>query len=323
MPNPDLEPRIAAVREFNRFYTRKIGVLQEGLLRSSLSLAQVRVLFELAHRADTTATELAQELGLDGGYLSRMLREFEKHGLVSRRPSTADGRQNLLALTASGHVLFAELDERSRAEIAQMLRAVPAHAQQQLVSAMHRIQRTLGDARASAQIVLRSHLPGDMGWVVFRHGVLYAREYGWGEGFEALVAQIVSAFMLEHDPARERCWIAERDGERVGCVFLVRKTDEVAQLRLFLVEPSARGLGVGRRLLTECVAWARGKGYAQITLWTNDVLHAARHLYEQAGFVLVDSKEHESWGHKLVGQTWELELRKESEMQRTSLDENP
>lgn len=309
MPNTDLEPRIAAVRQFNRFYTRKIGVLQEGLLRSSLSLAQVRVLFELAHRAETTATELGQELGLDGGYLSRILRDFEKHGLVLRRPSTADGRQNLLALTATGRVLFAELDERSRAEIAQMLRAIPANAQQQLVSAMERIQRTLDHAEESAQVVLRSHIPGDMGWVVFRHGVLYAREYGWDERFEALVAQIVAAFILELKPERARCWIAERDGERVGCVFLVQKSEDVAQLRLFLVEPSARGLGVGRRLLEECVEWAREKGYAKMMLWTNDVLVAARHLYEQAGFVLVQSGAHSNFGPELVSQTWELNLR--------------
>ena len=309
MPATDLDTRVAAIRQFNRFYTKQIGILQEGLLRSSLSLAQVRVLFEFASRGETIASELAQELGLDGGYLSRMLRDFEKLGVVSRRPSTADGRQSLLALTASGRVLFAELDERARVEIAQMLHGVPAAAQQQLVTAMHRIQRTLDHAGESAAVVLRSHEPGDMGWVVSRHGVLYAREYGWDARFEALVAEIVAHFILELDPARERCWIAERDGERLGSIFLVRQSDDVAKLRLLLVEPSARGLGLGRRLVGECVSWARERGYAKITLWTNDVLHAARHLYEEAGFVLVGSEPHESWGHKLTAQTWELGLR--------------
>ena len=308
MASSDLDSRISAVRQFNRFYTRQIGVLNEGLLRSSLSLAQVRVLFELASRGETIASELGQALGLDGGYLSRMLRDFERLGVVSRRPSADDGRQSLIALTTTGRVLFAELDERSNVEIAQMLHVVPAPAQQQLVSAMQRIQRTLDRGGESAPVVLRSHLPGDMGWVVARHGVIYAREYGWDERFEALVAEIVAHFILELDPARERCWIAERDGERLGCVFLVRESDEVAKLRLFLVEPSARGLGLGRRLLGECVNWAREKGYAKITLWTNDVLLAARHLYEDAGVVLVSSEAHESWGHKLVAQTWELEL---------------
>ncbi|MGH7634689.1 MAG: bifunctional helix-turn-helix transcriptional regulator/GNAT family N-acetyltransferase, partial [Gemmatimonadaceae bacterium] len=268
MSSSDLESRIAAVRQFNRFYTKQIGVLQDGLLRSSLSLAQVRVLFELANRGETTASDLAQELGLDGGYLSRMLRDFDQLGVVSRRPSTADGRQSLIALTVTGRVLFAELDERARAEIAQMLRGTSVHAQQQLISAMHRIQRTLGREGDSAPVVLRSHLPGDMGWVVFRHGILYAREYGWDERFEALVAQIVAAFVLELKPDRERCWIAERDGERLGCVFLVQKSEEVAQLRLFLVEPSARGMGVGRKLIAACVAFARDAGYERITLWT-------------------------------------------------------
>jgi len=306
---PGLESRIAEVRQFNRFYTKQIGVLQEGLLRSSLSLAQVRVLFELANRGETTASELAQELGLDGGYLSRLLRDFDGLGVVSRRPSTADGRQSLIALTASGRVLFAELDERARVEIAQMLRGTSLHAQQQLIVAMQRIQRTLDHAGESAPVVLRSHLPGDMGWVVFRHGILYAREYGWDERFEALVAQIVAAFILELKPDRERCWIAERDGERLGCIFLVQKSEEVAQLRLFLVEPSARGMGVGRKLIAECIAFARDAGYERITLWTNDVLVAARHLYEEAGFVLTDSYEHESFGKTLVAQTWELGLR--------------
>lgn len=313
MSSSDLDSRIAAIRQFNRFYTKQIGVLNEGLLRSSLSLAQVRVLFELANHGETTATELAQELGLDGGYLSRMLRDFERLGLMSRRPSTVDGRQNLIELTTTGRVLFAELDERSNVEVAQMLHGVPAPAQQQLVSAMQRIQRTLGHGGESAPVVLRSHVPGDMGWVVARHAVIYAREYGWDERFEALVAQIVAQFILELDPARERCWIAERDGERLGCIFLVRESDEVAKLRLFLVEPTARGLGLGRRLIGECVSWARARGYAKITLWTNDVLLAARHLYEEAGFVLVRSEAHESWGHKLVAQTWALGLREEPE----------
>jgi DNA-binding MarR family transcriptional regulator/GNAT superfamily N-acetyltransferase len=308
MPSTEIDTRIAAIRQFNRFYTKRIGVLEERFLHSALSLAQGRVLFEIAHRADPTATEVGQALGLDGGYLSRILRESEKDGLVSRRPSPDDGRQSLLTLTAAGRAALDRLDESARTELAQMLRPIPARTQQQLVSSMQRIQSTLESEGESAPVVLRSHLPGDMGWVVFRHGILYAREYGWDERMEALVAQIVAAFILELKPDRERCWIAERDGERLGCIFLVQKSEAVAQLRLFLVEPSARGMGVGRRLISECVAFARDAGYERITLWTNDVLVAARHLYEAAGFVLTDSYEHESFGTKLVAQTWELVL---------------
>jgi DNA-binding MarR family transcriptional regulator/GNAT superfamily N-acetyltransferase len=309
------DQRIAAVRRFNRFYTRQIGVLDEGLLKSPFSLTEVRVLYELAHRDRPTATELARELGLDAGYLSRILRGFEQRGLVERQPSEADGRQSHLRLTSEGRSAADALDARSSEEIGLMLRALSAGEQRRLVEAMRTIETSLGArpehsgrSERSASYVIRPHQPGDMGWVVHRHGVLYAQEYGWDERFEALVAGIVAEFIQNFDPKRERCWIAERDGEIVGSVFLVKKSDAVAKLRLLLVEPSARGLGIGRRLVGECVRFARQAGYRTVTLWTNDVLHAARRIYQEAGFRLVSEERHHSFGYDLVGQTWELEL---------------
>ena len=304
-----LAERAAGVRAFNRFYTRRIGVLQEGLLRSPFSLAEARVLYELAQRARPTASELGQALGLDAGYLSRILAGFESRGLVGRRPSPSDGRRSLLRLTAKGHRAFASLDRRSQVETAALLAPLTADEQGRLVGALRTVERLLGGARAAGNpYVLRPPRPGDMGWVVHRHAVLYASEYGWDERFEALVAGIGAKFVAGHDPARERCWIAERDGEIVGSVLLVRQSRTVAKLRLLLVEPAARGHGIGARLVDECIAFARQAGYRRIMLWTNDVLHAARRLYEKAGFRLLRAEPHHSFGHDLVGETWVLTL---------------
>jgi len=306
---PALAAPIAAVRRFNRFYTRKIGVLQEGHLESPFSLTEVRVLYELAHRDGPTASELARELGLDTGYLSRLVRSFEKRGFVEKRRSTNDARQTHLALTDAGRVAFTALDHRSTDEIAAMVARVSPDDRRRLTDAMRTIERLLGaPAEAKQPYLLRTHQPGDIGWVVYRHGVLYAREYGWDERFEALVAQIVAEFVQNFDPRRERCWIAEQDDERVGSVFLVKKSDTVAKLRLLLVEPRARGLGIGHRLVDECIRFARQARYERMTLWTNSVLHAARRIYEAAGFRLVNEEPHEMFGPASVGQNWELEL---------------
>jgi DNA-binding MarR family transcriptional regulator/N-acetylglutamate synthase-like GNAT family acetyltransferase len=307
--NGAFDARVAAVRGFNRFYTQKIGVLAEGLLDSRFSLTEGRVLYELAHRERPTATELGANLGLDAGYLSRILRRFEQGGLLARATSKADGRQSLLALTAKGRAAFAPLDSRSRQQIGAMLGTLGAPDQARLAAAMATITRLL-DANSPTGLpyLLRPHRPGDMGWVVHRHGALYAREYGFDERFEALVAEIVAKFIAHFDPKKERCWIAERDGEIIGSVFLVKKSKTVAKLRLLLVEPSARGLGLGSRLVEECVRFARQAGYRRITLWTNDILHAARHIYVKANFRKVASERHHSFGHDLVGETWELTL---------------
>ena len=307
MSGEDFDRRVGVVRRFNRFWTRQIGVLGEGYLESPFSLTEVRVLYELAHREETTASELGEELGLDAGYLSRLLRGFEKHGLIHKRPSEADGRRRLLRLSARGREAFAPLDARSRNDIGAMLGGMSIAGQERLVE-MRTIEGLLS-VRPEPVIpyLLRSHWPGDMGWVVHRHGVLYASEYGWDERFEALVAEIVAKFIRQYDPRLERCWIAERDGEIVGCVFLVRESEEIAKLRLLLVEPKARGLGIGSRLVEECIRFARQAGYRKITLWTNDVLHSAR-IYEAMGFRLVHEQPHHSFGRDLVGQTWELML---------------
>ncbi len=305
---PSLDQRIAAVRRFSRFYTRVIGALREGLLQSRFSLAEARVLYELAHRAEPTATELGRDLEMDAGYLSRMLQAFERDGLLVRSASGTDRRQNLLSLTTAGAEAFAPLDARSRAEVGALLAALSEPAQSDLITAMQRIEALLGVSH-SAVWLLRQHRPGDIGWVVARHAALYADEYAFDHRFEALVAQVAGGFLAEHDPARERCWIAERDGVNVGSVFLVRKSDDVAKLRLLIVEPTARGLGIGRRLVAECIAFARQAGYRGITLWTNDILLAARAIYQQAGFRLVASSPHCDFGPRCVGEDWELTLR--------------
>ena len=304
-----LDARTSAVRRFNRFYTRTIGVLQEGVLQSRFSLAEARVLYELAHCADTTATALSRELALDSGYLSRILQRFEHDGLIRRAVSSADRRQSVLSLTEAGRDAFAPLDARSRREIAALLGALPEPAQGDVVAAMDQIETLLGGTRAAAPWLLRQHRPGDIGWVVGRHGALYADEYGFDHRFEALVASVAGAFLAKHDPARERCWIAERDGVNIGSVFLVRESDEVGRLRLLIVEPTARGLGIGKRLVSECIGFARAAGYRRMTLWTNDVLVAARQIYRQAGFRLVASSPECAFGPPTVAEDWELELR--------------
>ncbi len=300
---------VAAMRRFNRFYTRQIGVLRQKLLDSPYSLAEARVLYELAHREQPTATELSQALRLDPGYLSRMLRGFEQDGLLRRQAAPEDARRSLLALTASGRRAVAELESRSDAEAADLLGALDPAQRPRLLQAMDAIEQLLEPAAAAPlPWLLRSHRPGDMGWIVHRHGLLYAREYGWDETFEALVAEIAAGFVRHYDPAREHCWLAEREGEILGSVFLVKESKTVARLRLLLVEPAARGLGIGRRLVEECIRFARQAGYRKLTLWTNDVLVSARRIYEAAGFRLVAEEKHRSFGQDLVGQTWELKL---------------
>jgi DNA-binding MarR family transcriptional regulator/GNAT superfamily N-acetyltransferase len=304
-----MDKAIESVRRFNRFYTRQIGVLNEGLLNSPFSLTEVRVLYELAHREQATARVLGQELGLDPGYLSRILHAFEKKRFIERKPSAEDGRQVVLSLTRQGRNAFAPLEKRQNDEVAAMLGRLQPDEQQRLTAAMGSIERLLGSKPESTEpYVIRPHQAGDMGWIIHRHGVLYTHEYGWDDTFEALVAQIASEFILNFDPKRERCWIAERDGQIVGSIFLVKKSETVSKLRLLYVEPSARGLGIGKRLVTECVRFARQAGYKKVTLWTQSNLLPARHLYQLAGFKLVAEEKNHSFGHDLISETWELKL---------------
>jgi len=304
-----LEARVGEFRRFNRFFTRRIGVLREGLLHSPYSLAEARVLFELARGEDVSASGLSHELGLDPGYLSRILVRFERGGLLDRVVSESDGRRRLLRLTAAGEDAFAALDRRSREEVSGMIEGIPERDQRRLLEATRTIEEVLGgDGSPPEPYLLRRHEPGDMGWVVQRHGALYAREYGWDERFEALVARIVADFIEGYDPSLERCWIAEMGGRNVGCVFVVRESEEVAKLRLLLVEPETRGAGLGSRLVAECVTFARDRGYLKLVLWTNSVLHSARRIYEEQGFELVEQEQHHSFGADLVGQNWELAL---------------
>jgi DNA-binding MarR family transcriptional regulator/GNAT superfamily N-acetyltransferase len=301
--------RIDAVRRFNRFYTQKIGVLHEGLLDSSFSLTEVRVLYEVAHRERPVASELGRDLGLDPGYVSRILSSFKAKGLIDSKPSEQDGRQSILWLTEEGRAAFAPLNDRARDEIGILLSTLTEHDQIQLVKAMEHIGELLSPgSRSKVPYLLRPHQSGDMGWVVHLHGMLYAQEYGWDETFEALVAGIVAKFLQNFDPKRERCWIAEIDGEIVGSTFLVKESETVSKLRLLLVHPKARGLGMGKRMVNECLRFARQAGYRKTMLWTNNVLLAARHIYESAGFRLVLEEPHHSFGRDLVGETWELEL---------------
>lgn len=309
----DIQHQVEAVRRFNRFYTRQIGALNEGLARTPFSLAQARVLYELAHRTRCTATEISNALSLDPGYLSRILRGFRKRGLIATQRSATDGRQRVLWLTNHGQRAFAALEGQTREDIRAMLRGVSPSDGRRLLEAMRTIEEILDaapcpDRPDHAQVRLRPPRPGDLGWVVHRHGVLYAREYGWDERFEALVAGIVAKFVEHHDPTRERCWIAERGSDVVGSVFLVKESDTVAKLRLLLVEPTARGLGIGKRLVAACIEFARQAGYQKITLWTNSVLRAARHIYAEAGFRLVHEEQHHSFGHHLTAETWEMVL---------------
>ncbi len=301
--------KVRAVRAFNRFYTQRIGVLRRGLLHSPYSLTEMRVLYELANGSDLTATDLQRLLDLDPGYLSRILRSFERSGMLVRERSEKDGRQSLVRLTARGRKVFSGLDARQSGEVGKMLEPISEGGRETLIASMQAIQTVLiGKDADESKVSIRTHNPGDMGWVMFRHGVLYDREYGWDERFEALVGEIVVSFMKNFDPERERCWIAEIDGERVGSILLVKDTNTIARLRLLLVEPSARGHGVGKLLVSECIDFARKAGYRKLTLWTNSVLEAARHIYEVAGFELVKEEKHTSFGHKLTGQYWELGL---------------
>jgi DNA-binding MarR family transcriptional regulator/GNAT superfamily N-acetyltransferase len=310
MPDPEFEQRIGAVRRFSRFYTRRIGLLQDGLLETPFSLTQARVLYELAHRRDGTATDIAASLGLDHGYLSRILRSFEQQGLIAKRRGEEDGRQWLLSLTTKGHKAFAALDHRSQNDMGAMLRDLSEDEQARVVAAMGTIETLIGrdSEKSSPAYTLRSHRPGDMGWVVAKHGSLYAKEYGWDSTIEAITAEIVSGFLKNYDPEREHCWIAEMDGEPVGSIFLVRDSDDVARIRLLIVDPRARGLGIGNELTRQSIAFARKAGYRKITLWTHSVLTAARAIYQREGFTLVKSWVHEDFGMPLGSETWELVL---------------
>jgi DNA-binding MarR family transcriptional regulator/GNAT superfamily N-acetyltransferase len=306
---PACDEDVAAVRAFNRFYTRKLGVLDQHLLQSPFSLSEARVLYELAHHDDAAAKEIGIELGLDPGYLSRIVQNFEDNGLITRKPLPADRRQYQLSLTAKGRQAFSKLDRSSHDEIAAMLGQLGGAERTALVNAMGTIKHVLEPpAGARPPFLLRSHRPGDIGWVVSRHGAIYAQEYGWDISFEALVAEITAQFLRSFDPAREHCWIAEMDGAPVGSIFLVKASDKVAKLRLLLVEKKARGLGVGRALTEQCIRFAREKGYGSITLWTQSILVSARGIYQRAGFVRVAEEKHHSFGVDLIGETWELGL---------------
>jgi DNA-binding MarR family transcriptional regulator/GNAT superfamily N-acetyltransferase len=305
----DTDALVASVRAFNRFYTRQLGVLDESVLASGLSLTEMRVLYELAHRDGATATELGRDLGLDAGYLSRLLSKFEVRRWLKRSPAPGDARQSLLVLTPSGRKAFAPIEKAAREQIATWLEALPPPQRDRLVKSMESVQRLLGGLpEAKVPYVLRDLRPGDLGWIVHRQGLLYHQEYGWDETFDALVAEIAGGFVKSFDAKRERCWVAEREGEVVGSAFLVRASDRVAKLRLLYVESSARGLGIGSRLVDECVSFARAKGYRTLTLWTNDILVSARKIYQAAGFRLVKEERHRSFGKDLVGQNWDLAL---------------
>jgi DNA-binding MarR family transcriptional regulator/GNAT superfamily N-acetyltransferase len=302
--------RIETIRAFNRFYTQRIGVLGGGMLDSRYTLTEVRVLYEIAHREQPLAMDLVRDLGLDPGYLSRILRTFENRGWLRRTRSSADARKSFLALTPKGKTALSSLEQRSRNEIDKLLHPLPASEQVKLQGHLQNVQALLASTSVSQpDFVLREHRAGDMGWIIQQHGVLYAQEYGWNSKFEALVAEICATFLRDFDPARERCWIAERDGVPVGCVMLVRHSGTVAKLRLLLVEPSQRGLGLGQRLVSECIRFAREADYRTMTLWTQSILTSARRIYEEYGFKLIASEPHETFGTKLTGETWELSLR--------------
>ncbi|MBM3527184.1 MAG: bifunctional helix-turn-helix transcriptional regulator/GNAT family N-acetyltransferase [Alphaproteobacteria bacterium] len=306
---PTVDPRVAAVRRFNRFYTQRIGVLEDGYAGSRFSLTEARVLYELRRSERSTATAIGRELGLDAGYLSRMLRRFRKSGLIRKETSPQDARQSFLSLTIRGRKAFAPLEAESNRRVGAMLARLPAARQARLVSTLRTAEALLKDDTLSKPaIVLREPETGDLGWVVARHAVLYEQEFGWGGEFEGLCARIVADFSKNFDPSCERCWIAEADGEIAGSAFLVKDTEDVARLRLLLVEPFARGLGLGSRLTDECIAFARACGYRRITLWTHGVLAAARHTYAKAGFRLTSSEKRRSFGSDVVSEHWDLEL---------------
>ena len=309
MSSKDPDGQIAAVRAFNRFYTRKLGVLDQHVMQSPFSLSEGRVLYELAHREELAAKEIGTELGLDAGYLSRIVQKFDEDGLITRKPLASDRRQFQLSLTGKGRQAYAKLDRSSQHEVGAMLAALAPDDRARLTGAMATIKRLLGEARSAApRAILREPRPGDMGFVVQSHGALYASEYGFDAAFEALVADIAAKFLTSFDASRERCWIADIEGRPVGSVFLVRHNDETAKLRLLLVDPAGRGQGLGKRLVDECISFARARGYRRITLWTQSILVAARKIYQDAGFELVKSEPHRSFGQNLIGETWEREL---------------
>jgi DNA-binding MarR family transcriptional regulator/N-acetylglutamate synthase-like GNAT family acetyltransferase len=309
-PPAEIERGIAVIRGFNRFYTQRIGVLHEGLLDTPYPLTEMRVLYEIANRDGVMATELVAALGVDPGYLSRILSRFSHRGWLKKERPASDARKVRLSLTAKGRRVFAGVDHRSRDQVQMLLAPLSAPDRQRLLTGLEQVQALLQPPREPrrAAVALRTHRSGDMGWIVQRHGVLYTQEYGWNDQFEGLVAEIVGQFLGKFDAARERCWIAELDGHPVGCVMLVRDSDDLARLRLLLVEPAARGLGVGRALVDACVSFARECGYSKMTLWTQSMLTAARRIYESSGFRLVSSKPHHSFGADLVGENWELDL---------------
>ena len=301
--------QIRDIRQFNRFFTRQIGVLREGLLHTPYSLTEARIIFELAQRSNSTASDLCNELGLDAGYLSRILNRLEQQNLIEKTRSDDDGRQRLISLTNEGQNAFAVLDKRSNDEVSEMLSELSESDRVRLLEAMHTIEGILNHGFKYAEpFYLRHHEAGDIGWVIQQHGLLYNQEYGWDASFEALVAQICADFLNHYDPQKERCWIAEMQGERVGSIFCVKASEDVAKLRLLFVTPKARGLGLGTHLVKECIRFARRSGYQKLILWTNDVLVEARKIYEKNGFKLVEEEPHHSFGHDLVGQNWELKL---------------
>ena len=306
------QQRVRAVRRFNRFYTRQIGVLRKTYLDSSYSLGEMRVLYEITHGGARTASDIMRALDLDAGYLSRVLRKFEKLGLITRKTSLQDARQSRIALTARGAKTFAPFERRSQQQASAMLGKLKPAGQARLVAAMDSIETLLaGETPKPAEkprAILRAPRHGDFGWIVTRHAELYAQEYGWTEPFEGLCAQIVADFVNKYDAKYERCWIAELDGENVGAVMLVKDSTKVARVRLLLVDPKARGLGLGARLVDECVRFARKAGYKKITLWTHSVLTAARHIYEKAGFTLTSSEKRRSWSQDVVAEYWDLKL---------------
>jgi len=299
---------VATVREFSRFYTRRLGTLDEGLLDTPWTLTEARVVFELAQAPSTDMAALRTTLAIDSGYLSRLLAKFDAAGLIARAASASDARKQSLSLTAAGRKLFRTLNERSNRQVAQLLQPLPGPARESLVGAMRTVMRGLDDSPRTPVVELRGLRPGDLGWVVQRHGEIYAREYGWAMTFEALVARIMADYLEQHRAGRENAWIAEVDGQRAGCVLCVRKDDDTAQLRVLLVEARARGHGLGARLVDECIRFARGCGYRKLVLWTNDVLGSARKIYQAAGFQRVSEERHHSFGKDLVGQYWELAL---------------
>ena len=305
----EIERRIGAIRRFNRFYTQKLGVLSETFLNTPFSLTECRVLQALAHRDGATATWLGRELDLDPGYLSRILRDFERQGLILRSPSLQDGRQAMISLTLSGRDAFEPLDRASHGAVVAMLSSLPQAEQEGLVAAMRTISGLLGgEPEPAPAFMLRPHRAGDMGWIADRHGALYGEEYGLNHKMEAYVAEVVAKFLREFDPAREHCWIAEQGGIRIGSVFIVKENDAVARLRMLLVEPKARGLGVGRRLVEECIRFSRQAGYREIVLWTHSILIAARNIYASLGFAIEETETHDEFGPELVGETWRLRL---------------